>query len=41
MKKATLPSSIRTIIKELSEAVSGVGVKPKRKRIRRRKNDKR
>tara|TARA_R100000808_G_scaffold23849_1_gene53545 strand:+ start:1649 stop:1843 length:195 start_codon:yes stop_codon:yes gene_type:complete len=39
MKNATLPSSIRAIMKELSKAVSGIGTKPKRKK-RKGKNDK-
>jgi len=39
MKNATLPSSIRSIMKELKKAVSGIGAKPKRK-IRKKKNAK-
>ena len=39
MKNVTLPSSIRTIMKELKKAVSGIGVNPKRK-VRKKKNGK-
>ena len=39
MKSVTLPSSIRTIMKELKKPVSAIGVKPKRK-VRKKKNGK-
>ena len=39
MKNATLPSSIRLIMKELKKAVSEIGMKPKKK-IRKKKNAK-